>query len=226
MTVPISAIGTFRAGKREQNVFGEHVLGERDNGVGEAERDPDQPAGEGDGQSFGGEDPPDVAGVGADAAQDPDLAGAFEHDHRERVDQREHADRHAHGPGCGAVDPRDHVDDRRFATARRADDGHELSGRDRQIDPAKGRILQLAVTVDLLDAGELDQRRGRHGGCRCLCQERSHCRASGRQCAPFSRSISRLISASVIGFCRYTCPQVAYFSTGLDKKVLRSRSRP
>jgi hypothetical protein len=39
---------------------------------------------------------------------------------------------------------------------RRADDRHQLSGRDRQIDPAKGAILKLAVPVELLDRGRLD----------------------------------------------------------------------
>ena len=46
-----------------------------------------------DDDPFGGEDAADVAGAGADAAQDADLARALEDAHRDRVDEPDHADR-------------------------------------------------------------------------------------------------------------------------------------
>ena len=58
-----------------------------------AERDRDQPAGEGEVEDLGGVDAPDVAGAGADRAQDADLADAFEHAHRQGVGEAGHADR-------------------------------------------------------------------------------------------------------------------------------------
>ena len=101
--MPISAIGMLMAGNANSTCSLNTFCGERDEAVGEGEPewDPDHPSGERDGQAFGGEDPPDVAGVGADAAQHADLAGALEHDHRDRVDQCDHADRDDQQPEHG-----------------------------------------------------------------------------------------------------------------------------
>ena len=60
--------------------------------------------------------------------------------------------------GRRPVDPRDHVQDRRLAAPRRPDHRHHLAGGDREIDAAQRAIVDLAHPVDLLDAGELDQR--------------------------------------------------------------------
>ena len=59
----------------------------------ESDRDADQPAENGEDDGLGGEDAADVAGAGADRAEDADLPRSFEHAHRERVDEPGHADR-------------------------------------------------------------------------------------------------------------------------------------
>ena len=58
-----------------------------------ADGDSEQPAGERDREALGGEDAADLAGAGADAAEDADLARPLEHAHRDRVDEADHADR-------------------------------------------------------------------------------------------------------------------------------------
>src|SRR5579862_183662 len=58
-----------------------------------ADWDADQPAEGCEDDGLGGEDAADVAGAGADRAEDADLAGAFEHAHRQRVREAGHADR-------------------------------------------------------------------------------------------------------------------------------------
>ena len=56
----------------------------------------EQPAEQRDDDALDGEDAPDVARAGADAAQHADLARALEHGHRDRVDEPDHADRDDH----------------------------------------------------------------------------------------------------------------------------------
>ena len=88
MTVPISAIAGCGGNTKAKSIpiaSGQPAEHARER---VAERDAEQPAGERDDEAFGGEDAPDLAGAGADAAQHADLAGALEHAHGDRVDER------------------------------------------------------------------------------------------------------------------------------------------
>ena len=94
-TVPTSAMQHVqrREGERELDVDDLQQQPDQQPCQRVAERDAEQPPEQRDGQAFGGEDAADVAGAGADAAQDADLARALEHAHRDRVDEPDHADR-------------------------------------------------------------------------------------------------------------------------------------
>ena len=59
------------------------------------------------------------------------------------------------------IDSGDHVHDRRLATPGGPDDRDHVAGLDGQIDPAQCAVGDLAGAIDLLDAGELDQRRAK-----------------------------------------------------------------
>src|SRR5262249_30670422 len=57
-----------------------------------AEQDTERPAGDGQDHRLRAEDPPDVTGPGAQAAQDPDLPGALDDAHAQGADQAHQAD--------------------------------------------------------------------------------------------------------------------------------------
>ena len=122
-------------------------------------------------------------------------------------------------PLRGPVNPRDHVDQRRFAAARFADDGHKLAAIHLQVDAAQRREGTRRRHVRLLHPSQVDQ------AGTLLNRVASRCAPSRCTVCRRLSFVRRCYHRSLLSAWSGTCRQPTY-TTGLGTRGRRSAYPP